>query len=49
MTDARIEHVRACEFDALGTLLDFNSAVMHCADRIDTLSPLQDILGISPA
>jgi len=49
MTDVRIEHVRACEFDAFGTLLDFNSAMMHCADEIDTLSPLPDIRGISPA
>ena len=37
MTDVRIGHVQACEFDALGTLLACNSAVMHCADGIDTL------------
>lgn len=34
MTDARIEGIKACVFDAYGTLLDFNSAVMHCADEI---------------
>jgi len=37
MTDVRIGHVQACEFDALGTLLDCNPAVMYCADGIDTL------------
>ena len=34
MTDVRIERIQACVFDAYGTLLDFNSAVMHCADEI---------------
>jgi len=34
MTDVHIEGIQACVFDAYGTLLDFNSAVMHCADEI---------------
>ena len=34
MTDVRIERIQACVFDAYGTLLDVNSAVMHCADEI---------------
>jgi len=34
MTDVHIEGIQACVFDAYGTLLDFNSAVMHCAYEI---------------
>lgn len=34
MTGARFEGVEACVFDAYGTLLDFNSAVMHCREEI---------------
>ncbi|MBS28473.1 MAG: haloacid dehalogenase type II [Alphaproteobacteria bacterium] len=33
MTEARIEGTEACVFDAYGTLLDFNSAVMHCREE----------------
>jgi 2-haloacid dehalogenase len=32
---SHISSVKACVFDAYGTLLDFNSAVMSCADEID--------------
>jgi 2-haloacid dehalogenase len=34
MTVDRIEGIEACVFDAYGTLLDFNSAVMRCRDEI---------------
>jgi len=34
MTETRITGIQACVFDAYGTLLDFNSAVMRCADEI---------------
>ncbi len=44
MTDMHIEGIRACVFDAYGTLLDFNSAVMHCAEEIGPDAPrLSDI------
>lgn len=44
MTDTRITGIQACVFDAYGTLLDFNSAVMHCADEIgDDAAKLSDI------
>lgn len=34
MSDARIGDIGACVFDAYGTLIDFNSAVRRCADRL---------------
>lgn len=34
MTSAPMTGVQACVFDAYGTLLDFNSAVMRCAEEI---------------
>jgi 2-haloacid dehalogenase len=34
MTERRLTGIQACVFDAYGTLLDFNSAVMRCADQI---------------
>ena len=44
MTDTRITGIQACVFDAYGTLLDFNSAVMRCADEIgDDAAKLSDI------
>jgi 2-haloacid dehalogenase len=44
MTDQRMENVQACVFDAYGTLLDFNSAVMQCRDEIgDDAARLSDI------
>ena len=44
MTKARIDGIEACVFDAYGTLLDFNSAVMGCADEIgDGAARLSDI------
>ena len=44
MTDQRIEDVQACVFDAYGTLLDFNSAVMKCRDEIgDSAERLSDV------
>lgn len=40
----RTEGIEACVFDAYGTLLDFNSAVMRCADEIgDDAARLSDI------
>jgi 2-haloacid dehalogenase len=44
MTDQRIDDVQACVFDAYGTLLDFNSAVMKCRDEIsESAVQLSDI------
>ena len=44
MTDQRIAGVQACVFDAYGTLLDFNSAVMRCRDEIgDSAERLSDV------
>lgn len=44
MTDQRIDDVEACVFDAYGTLLDFNSAVMRCRDEIgDSAERLSDV------
>ena len=44
MTETRITGIQACVFDAYGTLLDFNSAVMRCADEIgDDATKLSDI------
>lgn len=44
MTDAPIENIKACVFDAYGTLFDFNSAVARCketlGERADALSAL---------
>lgn len=34
MTEQKIDGVRACVFDAYGTLFDFNSAVMRCEDQV---------------
>lgn len=34
MTGQRLDGIEACVFDAYGTLLDFNSAVMRCRDQI---------------
>jgi 2-haloacid dehalogenase len=34
MSVQRIDGIRACVFDAYGTLFDFNSAVMRCRDEI---------------
>ncbi len=44
MTDQQFADMQACVFDAYGTLLDFNSAVMHCRDEIgDSAERLSDI------
>jgi len=44
MNEDRIENIKACVFDAYGTLLDFNSAVMMCADEIgDEAARLSDL------
>jgi 2-haloacid dehalogenase len=44
MNEDRIENIQACVFDAYGTLLDFNSAVMMCADEIgDEAARLSDL------
>ncbi|HCO99941.1 MAG TPA: haloacid dehalogenase type II [Rhodospirillaceae bacterium] len=44
MTDRRLAKTEACVFDAYGTLLDFNSAVMQCRDTIgDDAERLSDI------
>lgn len=44
MPDSTINGIEACVFDAYGTLLDFNSAVMRCADEIgDEAARLSDI------
>lgn len=44
MTNTPINGIEACVFDAYGTLLDFNSAVMSCADEIgDDAARLSDI------
>jgi len=44
MTDAPIENIKACVFDAYGTLFDFNSAAARCKDALgdqaDALSAL---------
>ena len=44
MTAARLENVKACVFDAYGTLFDFNSAAERCRDvlgeRADELSAI---------
>lgn len=43
MSNSRITGIQACVFDAYGTLLDFNSAVMRCADEIgDEAARLSD-------
>ena len=34
MTGGQLDGIEACVFDAYGTLLDFNSAVMRCRDEI---------------
>lgn len=44
MSEPKITGIKACVFDAYGTLLDFNSAVMRCADEIgDDAARLSDI------
>ncbi len=44
MSEQQIDGIQACVFDAYGTLLDFNSAVMHCADEIgDDAARLSEI------
>jgi 2-haloacid dehalogenase len=44
MSEPRIPDIEACVFDAYGTLLDFNSAVMRCRDEIgDNAERLSDI------
>ncbi|MEP4377444.1 MAG: haloacid dehalogenase type II [Alphaproteobacteria bacterium] len=44
MTDQHIDAIEACVFDAYGTLLDFNSAVMHCREEIgDSAETLSEI------
>jgi len=44
MSGPTITGIEACVFDAYGTLLDFNSAVMRCADEIgDNATLLSDI------
>ena len=44
MNETRVDGIEACVFDAYGTLLDFNSAVMHCADEIgDDAARLSEI------
>lgn len=44
MSAPKIANIKACVFDAYGTLLDFNAAVMRCADEIgDDAAQLSDI------
>ena len=44
MSAPQIADIKACVFDAYGTLLDFNAAVMRCADEIgDDAARLSDI------
>ncbi len=44
MTDTALSGVRACVFDAYGTLFDFNSAVMRCRDQVgDAAERLSEI------
>jgi 2-haloacid dehalogenase len=44
MTDQTLSGIRACVFDAYGTLFDFNSAVMRCRDAIgDDAARLSEI------
>ena len=44
MTEARLEGIRACVFDAYGTLFDFTSAAVRCrdllGDKLDRLNTL---------
>lgn len=44
MTEARLEGIRACVFDAYGTLFDFTSAAARCrdllGDKLDRLNTL---------
>lgn len=43
MVQARLEGIRACVFDAYGTLFDVNAAARHCADQIgDAWQPLAE-------
>ncbi|MDF1719673.1 MAG: haloacid dehalogenase type II [Minwuia sp.] len=43
MAEARLEGVRACIFDAYGTLFDVNAAARHCAGRLgDSWQPLAE-------
>ncbi len=43
MAQARLEGIRACIFDAYGTLFDVNAAARHCADRLgDAWQPLAE-------
>ena len=44
MSAPQFTNIQACVFDAYGTLLDFNSAVMNCADEIgDDAARLSEI------
>ena len=44
MNAPQFTNIQACVFDAYGTLLDFNSAVMNCADEIgDDAARLSEI------
>lgn len=44
MSTPKIASIKACVFDAYGTLLDFNAAVRRCADEIgDDAAQLSDI------
>lgn len=44
MAETKLERIRACVFDAYGTLFDFNSAVAHCrsaiGEKADALSKM---------
>ncbi len=44
MTDQHLEGIRACVFDAYGTLFDVNAAAARCADALgDKWQPLAEI------
>jgi 2-haloacid dehalogenase len=44
MSDMPMQHIRACVFDAYGTLFDFASAAARCRDALgDKLQPLNAV------
>ena len=44
MTDQRLEGIKACVFDAYGTLFDVNTAAKHCAGELgDKWQPLANM------
>lgn len=44
MTEHKLEGIKACVFDAYGTLFDVNAAAQHCAEELgDKWQPLADL------